>query len=182
MSRHVATATPFQCEHFLFIWKTHCGLKFHVGERERGEIQTEVKPQSKSTLPKNWQRTEVVFATEVKFQTSLISLWISKSSRLQTFLKIGVLKNFANLTGKHFCWSLFLITLQTNIWNRLQYRCFPVKFAKSLRAPLFYILTLVGLLPDLIYTCSMFFKGLFFFKLHCFGYLTQNRTNNWLID
>ena len=27
-------------------------------------------------------------------------------------LKIGVRKNFANFTGKHLCWSLFLINLQ----------------------------------------------------------------------
>ena len=31
-----------------------------------------------------------------------------KSSRSQLFFKIGVLKNFANFTGKHLCLSLFL--------------------------------------------------------------------------
>ena len=31
------------------------------------------------------------------------------SSRPQMFFKIEVLKNFANFTGKHLCWSLFLI-------------------------------------------------------------------------
>ena len=30
----------------------------------------------------------------------------------EVFFKKGVLKNFANLTGKHLCWSLFLIKLQ----------------------------------------------------------------------
>ena len=30
-----------------------------------------------------------------------------KSSRSQMFLKIVALKNFANFTGKHLCWSLF---------------------------------------------------------------------------
>ena len=43
-------------------------------------------------------------------------LWIQqtgfRSSRSQTFFKIGVLKNFANFTGKHLCWSLFLIKWQ----------------------------------------------------------------------
>ena len=29
-----------------------------------------------------------------------------------TFFEIGALKNFANFTGKHLCWSLFLIKLQ----------------------------------------------------------------------
>ena len=28
------------------------------------------------------------------------------------FLKIGVLRNFAIITGKHLCWSLLLIKLQ----------------------------------------------------------------------
>ena len=34
------------------------------------------------------------------------------SSRPQMFFKIEVLKNFANFTGKHLCWSLFLIKFQ----------------------------------------------------------------------
>ena len=36
----------------------------------------------------------------------------SRSSRLQMFFKIGVLKIFAIVTGKHLCWSFFLIKLQ----------------------------------------------------------------------
>ena len=35
-----------------------------------------------------------------------------RSSRSQMFLKICVLENFAKLTGKHLCWSLFLMMLQ----------------------------------------------------------------------
>ena len=35
-----------------------------------------------------------------------------RSSRSQMFLKIDVLKNLASFTGKHLCWSLFLIKLQ----------------------------------------------------------------------
>ena len=35
-------------------------------------------------------------------------LYTSRSSRLQMFFKIGVLKSFPNFTGKHLCWSLFL--------------------------------------------------------------------------
>ena len=35
-----------------------------------------------------------------------------KSSRSKKFFKIGVLKNFAILTGKHLSWSYFLIKLQ----------------------------------------------------------------------
>ena len=36
----------------------------------------------------------------------------SRNSRLQMFFKIVVLKSFANFTGKHLCWSLFLKNLQ----------------------------------------------------------------------
>ena len=53
----------------------------------------------------------------------------------QMFFKIGVLKNFANFTVKHLCWSLFLIKLQAK--KRLQHRCCPVVFAKFLRTSLF---------------------------------------------
>ena len=42
----------------------------------------------------------------------LIFLAALRSSRLQMFFKIGVLKILANHTGKHLCWSLFLIELQ----------------------------------------------------------------------
>ena len=44
--------------------------------------------------------------------------------------KIGAQNSFANFTGKHLCWSLFLKNLQAEA--RLQGRCFSVKFAKFL--------------------------------------------------
>ena len=59
-----------------------------------------------------------------------------RSSCSQMFFKIGVLKNFANFTGRHLYWSPFLIKLQTFcnfIKKRLQQRCLPVKFVKFLR-------------------------------------------------
>ena len=39
-------------------------------------------------------------------------LGLFKSSYRRCSVKKGVFKNFANFTGKHLCWSLFLITLQ----------------------------------------------------------------------
>ena len=51
------------------------------------------------------------------------------------FFKIVFLKNFANFTGKHLCWSLLFnkaAGLQTFIKKRLEHRCFPVKFTKFL--------------------------------------------------
>ena len=53
-----------------------------------------------------------------------------RSSSSQKFFEIGVLKNFAIFTGKHFCWSLLLTKLQG-------FRCFPVNIAKLLRAAFF---------------------------------------------
>ena len=46
--------------------------------------------------------------------TTLNRLWanILRSSRLEMFFKIGVLKNFAMFTGNHLCWNFFLIKLQ----------------------------------------------------------------------
>ena len=48
-------------------------------------------------------------------------------------LKKGVLKNFEKSTGKHLCWSLFLIKL---LKKRLQHRCFRMNFAKLIRTRL----------------------------------------------
>ena len=48
-------------------------------------------------------------------------------------------KNLANSTGKHLCWSFFLIKLQAGlqlcsfIEKRLQQRCFPANIVKFLR-------------------------------------------------
>ena len=55
------------------------------------------------------------------------TLWLSflnprkgRSTRLQVFSKIDVLKNFANFTRKHLCWSFFLIKLQV-FFNKVSY-------------------------------------------------------------
>ena len=59
---------------------------------------------------------------------------------LEVFFKKGVLEDFADLTGKHLCWSLFLIKLQGWGFNFikmiLQQICFPVKLAKFWRTPI----------------------------------------------
>ena len=50
----------------------------------------------------------------------------------------GVLKNFVIFTGKHLCWSLFLIKLQACKFSgkRLQHWCFPLHVKKFLRTPI----------------------------------------------
>ena len=58
------------------------------------------------------------------------------------FCKKSVLKNFAKLTGKQLCQVLFFnkvagLRPPTLLKKRLWPRCFPVNFAKFLRAPFF---------------------------------------------
>ena len=53
----------------------------------------------------------------------------------EVFFKKNVLKNFANFTGKHLCWSLFFnkvtgLRACSFIKKSLQHRCVPVKLAK----------------------------------------------------
>ena len=45
------------------------------------------------------------------------------------------IKNFANFIGKHPCWNHLLIPRKAK--KQLQHRCFPMKFAKFLRTPIF---------------------------------------------
>ena len=56
------------------------------------------------------------------------------------FCKKGVLRNFAKLTEKQLCQSLFFnkfpdLRPETLLKKRLWHRCFPVNFAKFLRTP-----------------------------------------------
>ena len=59
---------------------------------------------------------------------NLVTSKAFRSSRFQMFYKIGVLENFAKLTGKHLRWSPFLLKL---------YTCFPVICVKFSRTPIF---------------------------------------------
>ena len=58
----------------------------------------------------------------------------------EVFHKKDVLKNLAKFTGKHPCWSLFLMKLQALTRNfikkRLQQRYFSMNIAKLLRTPI----------------------------------------------
>ena len=88
------------------------------------------------------------------------------------FCKKVVLKNFAKLTGKHLCQSLFLnkvagqpaTLLKIRIWRR----CFPVNFAKFLRATF------------LQNTCRGCFWINTFYRLSVLHLHTRNRSRNSL--
>ena len=59
---------------------------------------------------------------------------------LRCSVRQGVLKKFANFTGKQLCRSIFLWSCKSSTCkffkNRLQHKCFPVKFARLLRTPI----------------------------------------------
>ena len=64
---------------------------------------------------------------------------IHRSSRPKVFLKKTVLENFAKFTGKYHGWGLIFDKVSglrpaTLLKKRLRYRCFPVNYAKFLRA------------------------------------------------
>ena len=52
--------------------------------------------------------------------------------KIQVFLKISALQNFANSSGKHMRCETAALQALSFIIKRLQHKCFPVKF---LRAP-----------------------------------------------
>ena len=60
-------------------------------------------------------------------------LGLFRSSHRRCSIKKGVLKNFANFTGKHLCWSLFLITdLQArNFIKKILLQCFLIKLLRT---------------------------------------------------
>ena len=64
-----------------------------------------------------WLRLKKLPESAAKQATSILGK-TSRSSLSQMFFRIGVLKNFANFIGKHQCWSIFSIKLQT--WTLLK--------------------------------------------------------------
>ena len=95
----------------------------------------------------NWRGTKPTFKVFQKSKEMLTRIiWVSvlksfaqvfplyRSIHSQMFFKIGVLKYFSIFTGKHLCWSLFLIKFISNfLKKRLQHRCFPMNIVKFLR-------------------------------------------------
>ena len=75
------------------------------------------------------------------------------------FVKKSILKNFANFTGKHLRWSLFLIKRQdfwlvTLIKKRLQHRCFLREHSEIFKNAYFKLQTL----QNEIYSCFFMSK------------------------
>ena len=78
--------------------------------------------------------------TKRKFTFNHKSPGILRSSHQRYPVRKRVLKNFAKLTGKHLCQSLFLnkvtgLSSGTLLKKSLWHRCFPVNFVTFLRVP-----------------------------------------------
>ena len=86
----------------------------------------------------------LVLITELRNSYLITLLKRYRSSHRRCSVKKGVLKNFANFTGKHPCWSLFFnevagfqpASFLKKDSSAFQHKCFPVKFAKLLRTPI----------------------------------------------
>ena len=88
-----------------------------------------------------------------------------------TFFEIGALKNFANFTGKHLCWSLFLIKLQAYSKQKQSFAHVLKNFVnftgKHLRWSLFLTNFLTNFIEDTltqVFSCKIQknFKNTFF--------------------
>ena len=61
-------------------------------------------------------------------------LGLFRSSHRRSFVKKGVLKNFANFARIYLCWNLAAgLQVCNSVKKILQHWCFPMKFAKFLR-------------------------------------------------
>ena len=78
----------------------------------------------------------------------------SNNSHQRCSVKEGALKNLRNFTGKHLCWSLFLI----KVWSLFQRRCFPKKFAKFLATFILKNICERLLLPFLAFNVSSYLE------------------------
>ena len=91
-------------------------------------------------MPKcNWLllcRNYRIVSYEYLFSYSMAQM----SNRQEGFCKKGILGNFAKITGKQFCQSLFFnkvtgLRLAILLKKRLWLWCFPVNFVKVLKTP-----------------------------------------------
>ena len=67
-------------------------------------------------------------------QVLLLYFWKHGSNHQRSSVKIATLKNFEIFIEKQLCWSLFLIKLQLQLYEKeTKHKCFPENIAKFLR-------------------------------------------------
>ena len=127
----------------------------HVDQYQSTSLSQLYQP-SRTPFSQNTYHQLLLFA---KFLRTAFLWNTSGSSTLQIFLKIGVVKSFADFIEKHYVVKIGVTKSFANviekhlelellfknlacscnfIKKRLQQRCFPVKVAKFLRTPFFY--------------------------------------------
>ena len=105
----------------------------------------------------------------------ILSLWPcnfiqSRSSRLHMPFKIGVLKIFANFTGKNLCWSLFVIRFLTNFIKDTPTQVFSCEIWKNFKNTFstehLQWLLLSKETPTQVFACEICenFKNTFFYR------------------
>ena len=104
------------------------------------------------------QKSSVWKKLKLQWRLFLNAKLIFGSSRPEVFCKKAVPRNFPKFTGKHLCQSpcfnkIACLSPATLLKKRLWRRCFPVNFAKFLRAP-FLTEHLWWLLPNIRYLLS----------------------------
>ena len=97
----------------------------------------------------------VCFLFPRSFNTNSTVFLFFRSSLPKVFCKKGALRNFAKLTGKHLCQSLFFnkvagLRPATLLRKRLWHRWFPVNFAKFLEQLCWLLLNIVSWLPGVV--------------------------------
>ena len=81
-------------------WRQHHGAH----QREHFEFWALWKPE-------NWTLQDLSLS---QVMPRKLNVALPRCSFSQMIFKIGVLKDFANFTGKQFCWSLFLVKIQAS--------------------------------------------------------------------
>ena len=111
-------------------------------------------------LPKK----ESLKISQIRQVNNCVGVSFDRSSHWRSSVEKGILKTFANFTGKHLCWNVLIHSVKNFVKKRLQHRCFPVKFAKLLRTPI-----LKNICERLLPSIDLFLKGCIFCEtlLYC---------------
>ena len=134
--------TPLKLYHATFVTKFY--LKHYFGDIQHQFLGTFFTPSSPlckayssrfTNLRKVTPRQEINIARFKNHKILRKKIEWFRSSRSQMFFKIGIFKNFVNLTEKHskICQKNRGLNTFNFFKKRIQHRCFLLKFAKFLR-------------------------------------------------
>ena len=115
-----------------YLLKMHCIKKFRV------DVVIICRQVKYSLFYPNW----FYISSGLLVFHHLLLLTFNRSSHLEVLCIKSIVENFANFTGKHLWHSLFFnqVAGMPAAWLKkiLWHRCFPVNFAKLLKAPFLF--------------------------------------------